>query len=174
MRLLCLFLYVCLANAAFAEEPHLPNAVLLSKTKVSGNRTGAATHGSTEFNAGTVVKLLKLGGVFSYIEADGHIGWAPRTAIAPIARFMRIKAWTMQKALETGGGDYEARYQFEADGSFRVEETVQQGDQSYRLVSEVGHLYRYKNIVWAKVPGEPVYTSRMFIISKRGLESSIE
>lgn len=174
MRFICLLLYVCLANTAVAEERRLPDAVLLFKTKINADPTGAATDGALEFNAGTVIRLLKAGGVFSYIEAEGHIGWAPRTVIARTSQFVRVRAWTMQNALETGGGDYEARYQFKTDGSFRVEETVQQRDQTYHLVSREGHLYQYKNLVWARVAGEPAYTSRMFVVSPAGLKGSID
>jgi uncharacterized protein (TIGR03067 family) len=102
------------------------------------------------------------------ISRDGDtIGgvWVPRKILISQDSFKLVEKWAGEKHVELVEGDYEADYSFDSAGGFKRRSF----DQNGRPFVVRGHLYIYKNILWAKANNESfMQVTSLFIVKPGG------
>lgn len=90
--------------------------------------------------------------------------WVPRKILISQDSFKLVEKWAGEKHVELVAGDYEADYSFDSAGGFKRRSF----DQNGRPFVVSGHLYIYKNILWAKANNEYLMQDTSLFIVKPG------
>ncbi|ATQ74381.1 hypothetical protein CR152_07570 [Massilia violaceinigra] len=178
MRLTFFALLMCLAPAAQGARERGPDAVIRCHETL---RDVPGTLGTVcpadpdaasgeRIYAGTVVRRMKIDPQWTLVDVEGKKGWMPTQAIVALSRFTPVRAWKWPRLIEVGDGDYAATYRVRADGRFAVRVDGQQDrDENFITVRHKGQMYGYRNLMWPKVPGERLYSSRMLVKGEAGI-----
>jgi hypothetical protein len=125
---------------------------------------GKPLKGRLDFYIGTSAMLLEQSGSWSKVKTMYFTGWAPSHKISKVSEFKVLNKWPHKAIIEVLAGDYCGTYMVNQDGSFTLEEL---NDLDAPKISHRGRMYFFKNFLWAKIPGKPFSSFRVFIQTQK-------
>lgn len=158
----CFLLVALAATAAHAESLVVAkkfSAMACCSIQGHGDRDVARRHVVLDFTTSQVVDVLAKDGRRQLIRSFGGgdlSAWTERDSrLVGTGVFAPMAAWKGQSVFRIYTADYDSgmEYRFARDGSFKASEDESGGSHS----TWSGHLYRYRQIVWARPAGRKAH-----------------
>lgn len=151
MRLVQLALVTLVTYSSFTHADDERAVIIARQTGVL-----LSDQKSFVFLPGEVVVVRRSRKGSSLVESDSRSetaggAWIQNRALAFVRSFTKVEKWAGEKSIDYEAGDYGATYRLYSNGSFRLR--AEDGHLRESLILR-GHLYRAKNVVWARIKGK--------------------